>query len=192
MWSSLLRHLFTFILLVCQCLLSPQWALEAGHWLQDHKLWGGCQNPAIVGINHLFTIHVYTGNPTLTFMIGLDPTPNPKPHASLVGSPACRWRALCHIGLLGSKVPTIRWRLRCAFQKWWLPSLKLTEPLKIDGWNTSFIMRRPIFRGYVSFREGMVQHDISLGITVLRKRSAFRSRNYAQEIVGWQGSIRWE
>jgi len=34
------------------------------------------------------------------------------------------------------------------------PSLKLTLPLKMDGWNTTFLLRRPIFRGYVSFREG--------------------------------------
>ena len=25
--------------------------------------------------------------------------------------------------------------------------------LKIDGWNTSFLLGLPIFRGYVSFRE---------------------------------------
>ena len=27
-------------------------------------------------------------------------------------------------------------------------------PLKMDGWNTTFLLGRPIFRGYVSFREG--------------------------------------
>ena len=26
--------------------------------------------------------------------------------------------------------------------------------LKMDGWNTTFLLGRPIFRGYVSFREG--------------------------------------
>ena len=36
-----------------------------------------------------------------------------------------------------------------------LPSLKLTfSPLKMDGWNTSFLLGWPIFSGYVSFREG--------------------------------------
>ena len=35
-----------------------------------------------------------------------------------------------------------------------LPSLKLTWHLKMDGWKTSFLLGRPIFRGYVSFREG--------------------------------------
>ncbi len=34
-----------------------------------------------------------------------------------------------------------------------IPSLKLTWPLKMDGWNTTFLLGRPIFRGYVSFRE---------------------------------------
>ena len=35
-----------------------------------------------------------------------------------------------------------------------IPSLKLTSHLKMDGWNTTFLWGRPIFRGYVSFREG--------------------------------------
>ena len=35
-----------------------------------------------------------------------------------------------------------------------IPSLKLTWPLKIDGWNTTFLLGRPIFRGHVRFREG--------------------------------------
>ena len=34
-----------------------------------------------------------------------------------------------------------------------LPSLKLTYHLKIDGWKTTFVWGRPIFRGYASFRE---------------------------------------
>ena len=29
-----------------------------------------------------------------------------------------------------------------------------SSPLKINGWNTTFLLGRPIFRGYVSFREG--------------------------------------
>ena len=39
------------------------------------------------------------------------------------------------------------------------PSLKLTWPLKMDGWNTTFLLGRPIFRGHVNFREGMPQND---------------------------------
>ena len=35
-----------------------------------------------------------------------------------------------------------------------LPSLKLTYHLKMDGWKTTFLLRGPILRGYVSFREG--------------------------------------
>ena len=34
-----------------------------------------------------------------------------------------------------------------------LPSLKLTWHLKMDGWNTSFLLGWPIFRGYVSLQE---------------------------------------
>ena len=40
--------------------------------------------------------------------------------------------------------------LRCGY----LPSLKLAYPLKMDGWNTTFLLGWPIFRCYVSFREG--------------------------------------
>ncbi len=29
-----------------------------------------------------------------------------------------------------------------------------SSPLKMDGWNPTFLLGRPIFRGYVSFREG--------------------------------------
>ncbi len=31
-----------------------------------------------------------------------------------------------------------------------------SSPLKMDGWNTTFLLGRPIFRGYVSFREGNI------------------------------------
>ncbi len=57
------------------------------------------------------------------------------------------------------KIETKRWKSRrCQHDHWdyfyLLPSLKLTYPLKMDGWNTSFLFKWPIFRGYVSFREG--------------------------------------
>ena len=59
----------------------------------------------------------------------------------------------------------IFWRrpdfVRCFFvvgKKSWTEKHTLPEtnslPLKMDGWNTSFLLGRPIFRGYVSFREG--------------------------------------
>ena len=35
----------------------------------------------------------------------------------------------------------------------WVPSLKITWHLKMDGWNTSFLLGWPIFRCYVGFRE---------------------------------------
>ena len=37
-----------------------------------------------------------------------------------------------------------------------IPSLKLTASLhlKMDDWKTIFLLGRPIFKGYVSFREG--------------------------------------
>ena len=36
-----------------------------------------------------------------------------------------------------------------------VPSLKLTYPLKIDPWKRRFLLETTIFRGYVSFREGI-------------------------------------
>lgn len=34
-----------------------------------------------------------------------------------------------------------------------LPETNITEPLRIKGWNTNFLLGRPIFTGYVSIRE---------------------------------------
>ena len=39
-----------------------------------------------------------------------------------------------------------------------IPSLKLTWPLKIDPWKGRFLLETTIFRGYVSFREGIYPH----------------------------------
>ena len=36
-----------------------------------------------------------------------------------------------------------------------IASWELTYPLKMDGWNTTFLLGNPIFRCYVSFREGI-------------------------------------
>ena len=51
---------------------------------------------------------------------------------------------------------------------WQIPSLKLTAslPLKMDGWNTTFLLGWPIFRCYVSFREGK---GCRLGLVVILK-----------------------
>ena len=35
--------------------------------------------------------------------------------------------------------------------------------LEMDGWNTTFLLGRPIFRGYVSFREGISVFPIQDG-----------------------------
>ena len=47
---------------------------------------------------------------------------------------------------------------------WTLPSLKLTfSPLKIDGWNRTFLLGRPTFRGeHVSFREGIIYISLEI------------------------------
>ena len=45
-------------------------------------------------------------------------------------------------------------RRRCGFlPTFTLPETNMTSPLKMDGWNTSFLLGRPIFRCCVSFRE---------------------------------------
>ena len=38
------------------------------------------------------------------------------------------------------------------------------SPLKMDGWNTTFLLGRPIFRGYVSFREGKPLINIFISV----------------------------
>ena len=40
-----------------------------------------------------------------------------------------------------------------------------SSPLKMDGWNTTFLLGWPIFRGYVSFREGRVVIVILMVLT---------------------------
>ncbi len=49
---------------------------------------------------------------------------------------------LLEVGSLSMLIPII-------YHRWPrpLPSLKLTYPLKMDGWNTTFLLGRPIFRG---------------------------------------------
>ena len=45
-----------------------------------------------------------------------------------------------------------------------IPSLKLTWHLKMDGWNTSFLLGSSIFRCYVSFRECIIFQCFFLGV----------------------------
>ena len=56
----------------------------------------------------------------------------------------------------------------------YISSLKLTvSHLKMDGWKTSFILRTPMFRCYVSFREGIIPKLTS------QKKSPFTSLDMA-------------
>ena len=48
--------------------------------------------------------------------------------------------------------PTQPWE-KHATKTFTLPETN-SSPLKIEGWNTAFLLRRSIFRGHVSFREG--------------------------------------
>ena len=56
-------------------------------------------------------------------------------------------------------------------------------PLKMDGWNTTFLLGRPIFRGYVGFREGNRHHESltyklpETNMTSPLKMDGFQARN---------------
>ena len=49
-----------------------------------------------------------------------------------------------------------RLKVRAGQGRFTLPKTN-SSPLKMDGWNTTFLLGRLIFRGYVSFREGTKQ-----------------------------------
>ena len=44
-----------------------------------------------------------------------------------------------------------------------------SSPLKMDGWNTTFLLGWPIFRGYVSFSEGILNNwrDSTISIPII-------------------------
>ncbi len=50
----------------------------------------------------------------------------------------------------------------------------------MDGWNTTFLLGRPIFRGYVSFREGSLLVKVVKGV-----RSSSVCWNYLKHIRRW-------
>ena len=54
--------------------------------------------------------------------------------------------------------------------------------LKMDGWNTSFLLGRPIFRGYVSFREGNIS-------SYPLKKATFESMIFPTS--RWYGFVPW-
>ena len=58
----------------------------------------------------------------------------------------------------------------------------------MDGWNTTFLLDRPIFRGYVSFREGIsfeIQGKFLYGIAAIAIEAMDRIRQL-QMMVGHQ------
>ena len=62
--------------------------------------------------------------------------------------------------LLKSGSPGEGWMDGCPLQL-----MKLTfSHLKMDGWNTSFLLGNPIFRGYVRFKEGTVDDQLMIYI----------------------------
>ena len=49
----------------------------------------------------------------------------------------------------------------------------------MDGWNTTFLLGRPIFRGYVSFREGTHQNAkiVPQKINMSTEKGLFQKEN---------------
>ncbi len=47
----------------------------------------------------------------------------------------------------------------------------------MDGWNTTFLLGRPIFRGYVSFREGIIHAYDGLMLFSSVNENYFTKRN---------------
>ena len=62
----------------------------------------------------------------------------------------------------------------------------------MDGWNTTFLLGRPIFRGYVSFREGTP--DISMGsmFCLIRLRQIADSISYMTMMNGFEITGDWQ
>ena len=63
------------------------------------------------------------------------------------------------------------------------PTETNSSHLKMDGWNTSFPLGLPIFRGYVSFREGKSPlfttiWEMFFGFTISRHRSQANPRQF--------------
>ena len=56
-----------------------------------------------------------------------------------------------------------------------LPETNIFAPPKMDGWNTSFLLGRPIFRGYICFREGRSQ--VCLVVSTNLKKSNSKNLN---------------
>ncbi len=73
----------------------------------------------------------------------------------------------------------------------WVPSLKLTYPLKKDPWKRRFLLETIIFTGYVSFREGTC-HVISPYFphrsAVIWPKNTLRSRGDWVCLEAWHGS----
>ena len=112
--------------------------------------WRGCHTLYIYIYIHVFTPEVVTD--PLQHLRPLQPKSNklliPKPRQDL--------KRPCNQGKPGDESKKLN-SLRI-----WLPSLKLTRPLKIDPWKRRFLLETIIFRGYVSFREGSL---IEMGAT---------------------------
>ena len=92
-----------------------------------------------------------TKNPTSRWF---NPWPNfiPPKNTPILGFQKC----LLHFWVCRFRLPPFTLDTRQHMIRKEIPSLKLraSSPLEMDGWNTIFLLGRPIFRGYVSFREG--------------------------------------
>ena len=87
----------------------------------------------------------------------------------------------CFLQDLQALVPltSAAWRLEKLSQT---PNVTLPETnsshLKMDGWNTSFLLGWPVFRCYVSFREGNPFHPRQRGLGFFFPTSLANKKNW--------------
>ena len=92
-----------------------------------------------------------------------------------------------------------RWNLKTSFElfashdtylymKKALPSLKLTWPLKMDGWKMNFLLGRPIFRGeLLVLGRVLISDPVNLGVSKNRGTPKWMVYNGKPYWNGWFG-----
>ena len=89
--------------------------------------------------------------PKKSFFVCSKPSTNRKGIGAVLALSGWHWSQTCYQDWMCQE---FQWKGSLDYNQ--RPTLPETNssPLKMDGWNTTFLLGRPIFRGYVSFREG--------------------------------------
>ena len=88
--------------------------------------------------------------------------------------PDSHWK----VELQKTELLTLWWS---SYPKYGVPSLKLTYPLQIDPWERRFLLETIIFRGYVSFREG-IPYTLSTHSMLVGSSCAFTKICFATHV----------